>query len=793
MSDRKLAKAVQSLLKQIWRLHRSISKGLVTWLLRTALLVNRRTRVSTTGFVLPTTVLLILVVALTAGALTYRAFNTSTRTIAETQSRIIYNAATPAVDRARAKLEFLFDANKDTRFPGGIPSEEFMVSMMLNTNTSSNIKGKTAGQLLIGGQDPYTLPGETRLDINGDGIVDNAWSYKADTDGNGSDDATVVYSVILSTPPDQGQVKGSQRLIALTDVEKATGKVGGTGSAIEGSSSGGRVMSYSRSGPLSNSAISGCTTSSGSSGTTVEAGWYQDPTNSSILRKNFQVDALVVPNSVGTGGANNFTTLEFQQDRILNRGNKWGAWFRNDLEIFPGPQFNWNGAMHTEGSLIIGGSSFNAYLISSPNSCLFNPASSSEITVTDTTDPDTNQPFKGLIVSGKVNDNSIGGSSLIYLYSQNPTTTKATLASGNAWSTASNAYPITSDPLTLLLRNGYQSRAADTTNQTYYRTNTVFGERFRSNAERAPYVDDTFRADNRYGPKLRYNDDPTNGRIPPGTRLGTIITGNTTLTGDTPPAGADSATVGLDGYWERRARNQGLRILVGQRLELGNTNGWSTPKDRPNSTAQDPKVAAVANPGDGYQLRDASYRTVTDASQADPYTSDDEGDPLYSTWGSANIAGGHEAIQRRALRDNIPAVQATAVYHAAVNKDYPVACLASTTHPGSPFTLRQSINFIPTFFIDSSNGGSSIPANPTTQNDTVLLTDFFNGRGTNGWEFEPPKSTAAAFATDMDNPDSPTRIALKNLAQFAGDHVSDTQTERFHPPRRRGKFTRTQS
>jgi hypothetical protein len=801
MSDRKLAKAVQALIRQIWRLHRSITKALVTWLLRTALIVNRRNRFSTSGFVLPTTVLLVLVVALTAGALTYRAFNTSTRSIAETQNRIIYNAATPAVDRARAKLEYLFDANKDTRLTSGVPAEELIVSMLLNVSgPDSNIRGRSAGQLLApSGQDPYVLPGETRIDINGDNKVDNAWRYRADTDGNGTDDATVVYSIILSTPPSIGsgasEVKGDRRLVGLTDLEKSTGKVGGTGAVIEGSSSGGRVMSYSRGGPLSNSSVSGCTTSGASGGSSVERGWYPDNSNSSILRKNFQVDAFVVPDSAVTpGGSNNFTTLEFQQDRILNRGNKWGAWFRNDLEIFPGPQFNWNGAMHTEGSLIIGGTSFNAYLISSPNSCLYNPASSSEITVTDTTDPDTNQPFKGLIVSGKVNDNSVGGSSVIYLPTPTPTTSEKTLNTGSMWANTGSSFPITLDPQPLFLRSGYQSRStSDSTNQTFYKTNQTFGERFRSNAERAPYVDDTYRADNRYGPKVKYNDDPTNGRIPPGTTLGSLIpAANTLLVNPAPAAGADSSSVGLDGYWERRAQNQGLRVLVGQRLELGNTSGWVAPKDRPG-TEQKPTDNPTSSSGDGsFQLRKTDYAPVTDASQADPYTSDDEGDPLYPPYGTDVSPGDsrdHEAIQRRALRDNIPAVQSTAVYHAAVNKDYPVACLASTAHPGSPFTLRQSINFVPTFFIDSTDGGSSIPATPAnTTTDTVLLTDFFNGRGTNGWEFEPPRSNATNFATDMDNPDSELRIALQNLANFAGDHVSDTQTGAFPPTQEAGQI-----
>jgi len=797
MSDRKLAKAVQSLLKQIWRLHRSISKALITWLLRTALIINRKARLSTAGFVLPTTVLLILVVSLTAGALAYRAFNTSSRTIAETQNRAIYNAASPAADRARAKIEFLFDSSKDTRYPGGVPSEAYLVGMMLNDGSS--IKGTPVSQLQLNGTDPYTLPDETRIDINGDGKLDNAWRFRTTTGNTGNpnaQDATVVYSIILSTPPDQSGsngIPGWQQLIGLSDLEKATGKKNGTGAVIEGSSSSNRTMSYARSGPLSNS--SGANTCANQGSSTVQGGWYPDTSNTSNLLKNFQIDALVIPDSAtNAGGANNFTTIELNQDRILNLGNKWGAWFRNDMEIFPGPQFNWNGAMHTEGSLLIGGSSFNAYLISSPSSCLYNPAASSEISVTTTTDTVTNQPFTGIISAGRVNDDSYGGSSLVYLWSTNPTlaANKPTLGTGNDWlQSSSSPTSITLDPIALQVRNGYQSRASDTTNKTYNSnlngTNHTFDNRFYAKAETAPYVDDTFRADNRYGPKLKYDSQKT---IPAGSPAGSLIPASdpnySTLVSSSPSPGADASAVGLDGYWERRARIQGLRVLVGQRLELGNANGWTPPQDRPSVSAQLGTAPSPTVGDNNIQLRKADYSVTTDASQADPYASDNEGDPLYPAYVAPYPATTvkHEDLQRRALRDNISAVQSTAVYHAAVNTDYPIACLASTSHHGSPFTLRQSINFVPTFFVDSSSGSSSIQDTsgaPTGAQDTLLLTDFFNGRGTNGWEFEPPLGTQSAFETAIADPSSPLSLALNNLAQFAGDYVSDNQSGAFPP------------
>jgi len=824
MSDPKLAKAVQKLLKQAWKLYRRMTKATVTWLLRTALIVYGR-RPATAGFVLPTAVMLLLVVGLTAGALTYRAFNSSTRAIGESQSRVVYNAATPAVDRARTKLEYLFDSNKDTRYPGGVPSDEFLTAMLFNDG--STIKGKKVVSLPADAatdpsKDPYTLPDETRVDINGDGNKDNAWSYQADTDGDGTKDSTVVYSIISSLPPDQDpnpavpgdEDFGWKYLISLTDTEKATGKKGGT--SIEQARSAGarqsigpngpRIMSYTRGAPLTSSPTATTCGRSAATASVVEAGWYGDEVSTSLLRKNFQVDVLVVKPS---GQSPNFTTLEFQQDRQLDRGNKWGAWFRNDLEIFPGPQFQWNGAMHTEGSLFIGGSSFSAYLISSPSSCLFY-ASASEITVTDVNNPNATTPannnMKGMISSGTIRDDNFNGSSLVFLHNDNfdPAIHKATLNSGS--DSVKNGAPtpakLSIDPKVIQLENGYRSRnvaspAVSDNRAAFdpdYKPRPIAKRMIPERPEPAPYVDDTFRADNRYGPKLKYNDQPE-GSIPAGKKSGDSIPFDMSnehsklLVKDTINEGEDATSVGLDGYWERRARNQGLRILVGQRLELGNPFGWVSPQDRPATkpSANYPEQAVVAGDGDLLDLRRSNYNAITvdagnyttDGPDIDPDFSDNEGDPLYPPHSLIDLP--HEKRQQRALRDNLSAVQSTAIYHAAVSRDYPIACFASTAHAGSPFALKQSVNFVPTFFVDSATAVDS-------RTDTILLTDFLLGRGSNGWEFEPPSGSEAQFKSDIANAASPLRIAIQNLAYFAGDHISDARTGAFPPTQEAGQI-----
>lgn len=710
MSERKLVQASQSLWRQVQKIARGLTRSLVLWLLRTAFVGQRRFR-SASGFVLPTTILLLLVVSLTVGAMVFRAYNYTNLVMGSSQQRVIYNAATPAIDRARAKLENLFDSNRDNRYPGGIPSENYLTGMLRNDGSYSvaALPGAPTADL-------YTLPDETRINLDGQTKTsesrgeDNAWAFRTDTNGDGVNDATVVYTVLMQTPPDlttgtPAQSVAGSGLVSTNDRTKANSL-------------------WVRTAPLSNRQRGNCSVQSTQVSSAAQ-GWFQDLNNSAILRKNFQIDALVIPDNARN--RNSFVTLEMQQDRQLDRGNKWGAWFRYDLEIFPGPQFNWNGAMHTEGNLMIQpGTGFDAYLVSAQNSCLMSSPTSSEITVTNISNPtnaSTLKPdFIGAAMSASMRDNNYGGSSNIHIW---PAGTAApsqvvTLDTGNDSSNQS-ATPanMALDPVALLTRDVSLARGSNPSN----RSNVVSPwvglpssgrtPRITNQQEPKPYVDDLYRADDRWGPKPRYTDlIVLNGAAQ---QPGNLITSTNvtsasdlnSLVNNTAPT-TDPANVGLDGYWERRARNEGLRIIVGQRLELGNTAGWSN------------------------------------------------NDPLYPP----NVAISHQARQRRTLRDNLAAVQSTAIYHASNpgGLDFPVACLASTTHPGTATTLQNSIDFRTANRTFYNAAGTALP----------LRSDFLNGYGTNGWEYAPPQGTEASFATAIAS-NQPLGRALRNLANFAGD------------------------
>lgn len=743
MSNRKFAKAIQGLPRQVWKLYRSLTKAFIDRILRLTLIHQRRGKLTTAGFVLPTTVLLILVVALTVGALTFRAYNRNTQAIGEAQQRVIYNAATPAIDRARSKLEFLFDPTRNRLLPGGVPPESSLYRFLLNNDPDARqrvlVDDGSGNQV-----SPYDLPDERRVDLDGDGNIDNAWSFRTDTNGDGRADASVIYSIILQTPPIPrgSNQKLDELLVGMREDEKANQLI-------------------VRHGPLGNE-IKGirCATNSNRA---VEEGWFEDSSNTATLRKNFQVNALVIPDDAKAAAV----TLEMHQDRQVNRGNKWGAWFRNDLEIHPNPAFNWNGAMHTEGSLIIAGvtrgvnasnpdsrpnasnGGFVAHLISAPASCLYEPASNSEITVTDFKNERTGRrEFLGVTIAGRFDtDATNNASAMIYVHGSDPSRNARVLNQNNdATKPGFRPSQISIDPKKVLLEDGYQNRDTrpDKTNTdaddwtTLKNQISVQGiDRIKVDTQKAPYIDDLYRADDRWGPKPKY-DGNDNGSIPNGTKVGEPISGGiySRLTAMPAPPDPDksNAAVGLDGYWERRARNEGLRILVGERLELGNLNTWFAPQDKNN---------------DGQ------------------FESNEEGDPLYPPTVEPHppvvrANNVHEDLQRRTLRDNLSGVQATAIYHRAVNNDYPVACLATTAHPGNVTTLRQSINFKPTKFVKGSDDSATPP------NYEYLLSNFFTGRGTNGWEFQPPAGDATTFESQL-GAGQPLRIALENLANFAGD------------------------
>ncbi|TAF50079.1 MAG: hypothetical protein EAZ61_13355, partial [Oscillatoriales cyanobacterium] len=74
--------------------------------------------------------MLLLVMSLVVGGILIRTFNRTQQAITQREAIEIYNDATPAIDRAKAKLEYMFTT--DPRLPAGVPSEDLLKDIMLD-------------------------------------------------------------------------------------------------------------------------------------------------------------------------------------------------------------------------------------------------------------------------------------------------------------------------------------------------------------------------------------------------------------------------------------------------------------------------------------------------------------------------------------------------------------------------------------------------------------------------------------------------------------------------------------
>ncbi|MEO0407962.1 MAG: hypothetical protein AAF289_11480, partial [Cyanobacteria bacterium P01_A01_bin.135] len=653
---------------------------------------RRGTRSSSAGFVLPATTLLLLLVFLCVGAITLRAYDQASQATRDRQQQAVVNAASPAIDRAKAKLNHLLDRRQDPRRPAGTADQRQLHEMLRNQQEPR--------LTLAEGIDPYTFPGETRLDITGDGQLDNAWRYRLSlgTDLSVQPNAAVVYGIWLQQPEED----------TSTPARSLKGEV--------------------RHGPLSNAleAEPLCQPRYGSDrpSRNDKSGWTPDPAHPSLQRKNFQVDVVLLPDRPDQPIA----TLELQQDWQLQRGFPWGVWFQDDLAITAETALSWNGALHSEGNIILDSDNTVAlFPVSVPASCLAK-FGASPIT-TGQAAPLLESSFQGHVVMGSLARDRLGGRAAVYDDGGDGRAVTLTPANDGLASGPQRPSALLLDPLQQLTEARQVPRDRQTLSQPEAKPGS---QRLSSRTGGLPDRRDRFRADNRYGPA----PDIGLGQIPG--KIGEPIVGErlrqapvpmtddqltrTHLTGDD-PIGED---YGLDGYWERRARAEGLRVMVGQRLTLGE--------------------ALLPWPG----------CSAGENCQA--------------------------ARQRRSLWDSPAAVQSTLFYPAhAPTPDRPSACLISTAHPGTAATLTASSTF-------TDRSTLLRPYLPKFYGGQPIVSNILTGEGTNGWEYAPLPAaitTESGFAAAI-APNRPLGKLLRNWAHFAGDPQGGSPSftpsdEQVHP------------
>ncbi|MEH2061534.1 MAG: hormogonium polysaccharide biosynthesis protein HpsA [Nostoc sp.] len=334
-----LVKAIQKTFKQISKQFLSAINKQLIWLLRTCFGTPRRRGSENAGFLLPTVAMVLIVVVLLTAAILFRSFERSKNASNVRVNEAVLNAAAPAIDRARAKLDKLFD---DRRLPRATPSDTALEST-LKTNLNEYTFGDET-QLNLNYTDPNATPTvQTALPT--------AWMFPIDTNNNGKFDTYTLYGIYFRNPPISG-----------------------------GTYSRARNPLEARTPPMTSGSISnGCQDTLGTSATLVgSTGWFNI---ASKLKKSFFVYTANVPitnpnpptNYETFKGNKGFSGLEYQQDRIQLPLVNNAVVFDDDVELVPGPTFNLNGRILTNSNFLTGsGFQFvTLYQVSSKDSCFY--------------------------------------------------------------------------------------------------------------------------------------------------------------------------------------------------------------------------------------------------------------------------------------------------------------------------------------------------------------------------------------------------------------------------------------
>jgi hypothetical protein len=116
----KLVKATKNFYQKLCSSSPSAIKEQSLWLLRAFLVTRKQSDWVNAGFVLPTVAMVALVVVLLTTAILFRSFERSKNASNVRVNEAVLNAASPAIDRARAKLDALFE---DPTLPRATPSD----------------------------------------------------------------------------------------------------------------------------------------------------------------------------------------------------------------------------------------------------------------------------------------------------------------------------------------------------------------------------------------------------------------------------------------------------------------------------------------------------------------------------------------------------------------------------------------------------------------------------------------------------------------------------------------------
>ncbi|QLE57198.1 hormogonium polysaccharide biosynthesis protein HpsA [Nostoc sp. TCL26-01] len=328
-------------------------KKQIIWLLRT-FFVNRSKRSTVNaGFVLPTVAMVALVVVLLTTAILFRSFERAKNASNVRVNEVVLNAATPAIDRARAKMDALFE---DPTLPRGTPSDSSLYEALKRDRYKLGDEIRLKMGFDIDNSGTISQPTSSTT-LENDETLKTAWKYAVDTDNNGLKDTITLYGIFFRSP---------------------------TRDATTGNFNRKRNSLEARTPPMDNATTNqACSNATGFASLVGNSSWYR--LNSGNLGKSFFVYVVNVPlTNIGSLSTTEYETykgnqsvvaLELQQDRSRIPLPNNAVWFENDLEIMIGStNLALNGRIHTNSNLLVAevGGNITVRQVSSKTSCFYN-------------------------------------------------------------------------------------------------------------------------------------------------------------------------------------------------------------------------------------------------------------------------------------------------------------------------------------------------------------------------------------------------------------------------------------
>ncbi|CAD5929603.1 hypothetical protein NO2A_01646 [Planktothrix agardhii] len=357
--NNKFSNPILSLSRSIRIAFQRMTRRTMRSLLRVWMRINRQDRYGRAGFVLPTVVMVLLVVVLLTITIMLRSMDRAKMAQYRRVDEQVLQAATPALDRASAKIDYLL--NQDKSLPVATPSDDELYRAL--NNISYQFKG----------EDVLSIQIATDL-TKTENFSNTTWRFPVDTNNDGTDDSYVLYGIYFRLPKTaRARIATEARTPPMKSIQSQTKKCASAGSSAD--------------------LIDG-------------SGWSKQDGK---LKKSFFVYTTTVPMPDANGevkGTSGFTALEYQQDRTRIPFTNNAVVYEDDLEVAPGPAFRLNGRMFTNSNLITTPGSSNAiryYLVSSPASCFYEIENSKII-------------VGGNVVNGTASDSTKKGSSTVDLF-----------------------------------------------------------------------------------------------------------------------------------------------------------------------------------------------------------------------------------------------------------------------------------------------------------------------------------------------------------------------------------------